>query len=84
VLSEKNNNYQELIKIKNNSKELEHLKNKIKLLKQENNKIKKKLISKYENDAINTFNFTLENFKNEYSDVKSINARSHTQSPRKK
>lgn len=84
MLSEKNNNYQELMKIKNNAKELEHLKNKIKLLRQENNNIKKKLISKYENDAINTFNFTLENFKNEYSDVRSINTRSYTETPRKK
>jgi len=84
VLSEKNNNYQELIKIKNNSKELENLKNKIKLLKQENNKIKKKLVIRYENEAINTFYFTLENFKNEFSDVNSMNTRSYSQSPRKK
>jgi hypothetical protein len=84
VLSEKNNNYYELIKIKNNPKELENLKNKIALLKQENNKIKKKLISKYENDFINTQNFTLENFKNEYSDIKLLNTSSYSQSPRKK
>jgi len=84
VLSEKNNNYYELIKIKNNPKELENLKNKIALLKQENNKIKKKLMSKYENDFINTQNFTIENFKNEYSDIKLLNTSSYSQSPRKK
>lgn len=84
MLSEKNNNYYELIKIKNNPKELENLKNKIALLKQENNKIKKKLMSKYENDFINTQNFTIENFKNEYSDIKLLNTSSYSQSPRKK
>lgn len=79
-----NNNYYELIKIKNNSKELENLKNKIRLLKQENLKIKKKLISKYENDLINTDNFTIDNFKNEHSDIKPKITRSYSQLPRKK
>ncbi len=60
------------------------MKNKIKLLKQENTKIKKKLMSKYENEFIETCNFTFDNFKNEYRDIKTNTKRSYSQAPRKK
>ena len=43
ILSEKNNDFNELIKIKEKPSELEKLKKKIKYFKKENNKIKKKI-----------------------------------------
>jgi hypothetical protein len=75
ILSEKNNEYNEIIKLKNNPIEIYNLKNKIQNLKQENKSIKENLISKYENGIIvrNNLNYDCE-----------FNFKSYTQYPRKK
>lgn len=83
ILSEKNNNFHELIKLKNNPNELEKLKNRAKLLKQENNRMKKKLFNKYESDLISNKKLRLELSKGKYSES-ILQNRSGSFSPKKK
>lgn len=82
ILSEKNNDFNELIKIKEKPSELEKLKKKIKYFKKENNKIKKKLIFQYENEIIKRINFIKDSDDN-FNCVKT-KAKSMSQNIRKK
>ena len=82
ILSEKNNDFNELIKIKEKPSELEKLKKKKKYFKKENNKIKKKLIFQYENEIIKRINFIKDSDDN-FNCVKT-KAKSMSQNIRKK
>lgn len=81
ILSEKNNDYNEILKLKENSKEFLNIKNKIKNLKQENNILKYKIITRYQNEIIKKKDFLLEDNKNK--DLK-LNGKSLSQILRRK